>query len=158
QHLPDDLDPEIRNLVESNLGETARTEGPATLLRHGDAFVQRLSADGSEPKDAAQPNNSLVFRRNLNGSMSFRGHLAGPLAELFEQLLDKGARPSDLDPRAIDERYGDSFAALVHRAADPQGGARAQIIMTMDYDALLDGLASVGDTRSLTPQQARLAA
>src|SRR4051794_2751284 len=49
QHLPTDLDPDIRELVESNLGETARTEGPATLLRHGNTFVQRLNPDGDEP-------------------------------------------------------------------------------------------------------------
>ncbi|HET6344194.1 MAG TPA: DUF222 domain-containing protein, partial [Myxococcota bacterium] len=161
QHLPADLDAETRELVESNLGETARTEGPATLLRHGNTFVQRLNPDGDEPKDAAQPANSLVFRRHVNGTMSFRGHLAAPTAELFEQLLDKGATPSDLDHRTVEERYGDAFADLVHRAADPQGGARAQLVVSMDYNALLEGLgpaATLGNGRPLTPEQVRLAA
>ncbi|HET6345274.1 MAG TPA: DUF222 domain-containing protein, partial [Myxococcota bacterium] len=161
QHLPADLDTETRELVESNLGETARTEGPATLLRHGNTFVQRLNPDGDEPKDTAQPANSLVFRRHVNGTMSFRGHLAAPTAELFEQLLDKGATPSDLDHRTVEERSGDAFADLVHRAADPQGGARAQLVVSMDYNALLDGLgaaATLDNGHPLTPEQVRLAA
>ncbi|HET6346791.1 MAG TPA: DUF222 domain-containing protein, partial [Myxococcota bacterium] len=161
QHLPADLDPDTRDLVESTLGETARTETPATLLRHGNAFAQRLNPDGNEPRDTAQPANSLVFRRHVNGSMSFGGRVAAPTAELFEQLLDKGATPSDLDTRTAEERYGDAFADLVHRAADPQGGARAQIILTLDYQRLLEGLgpaATLDNGNPLSPEQTRLAA
>ena len=161
QHLPTDLDPATRDLVESNLGQAARTESPTTLRRHGNTFVQRLNPDGDESKDTAQPANSLVFRRHLNGTMSFRGHVAAPTAELFEQLLDKSAAPSDQDTRPVDERSGDAFADLIHRAADPQGGARAQIILTVDYQALLNGLGSAAPTANghpLTSDRARLAA
>src|SRR2546421_1074827 len=140
KQLPDSVDAATRELVEANLGETARSENPLTVHRHGEMFLQRLHPDGQEPTDAAEPTNSFAFTRTRMGGMSFRGHLAPATAELFEQLLDKGAKPTQADTRTRDERYGDAFAELVYRAADPQGGARTHITVTMDYHTLVDGI------------------
>src|SRR6266513_5831783 len=81
KQLPDSLNADTRELVEANLGETARSENPLT--------VQRLNPDGQEPTDSAELANSLKFTRTRRGDMTFRGHLAPATAELFEQLLDK---------------------------------------------------------------------
>src|SRR2546423_11815246 len=140
KQLPDTIDADTRELVEANLGETARSENPLTVHRHGEMFLQRLNPDGQGPTDPAELANSFVFTRTRTGSMTFRGHLASATAELFEQLLDKGAKPTQADVRSREERYGDAFAELVHRAADPQGGARTHITVTMDYHTLLDGI------------------
>src|SRR5256885_14957446 len=90
KQLPESVDPETRELVEANLGETARSENPLTVHRHGEMFLQRLNPDGQEPTDSAELANSFTFSRTRRGGMTFRGHLAPATAEVFEQLLDKG--------------------------------------------------------------------
>src|SRR5256885_8913755 len=90
KQLPESVDADTRELVEANLGETARSENPLTVHRHGEMFLQRLNPDGQEPTDSAELANSFTFSRTRRGGMTFRGHLAPATAELFHQLLDKG--------------------------------------------------------------------
>src|SRR5262245_54411990 len=157
KQLPDVVEPSIRELVETTLGETARVENPATVQQHANLFLARLHPDGTEPQDAVEPANAFAFTRTPGGSMRFRGQLEPVTAELFEQLLDKGAKPTELDDRSPDERYGDALAELVHRAADPQGGAKARIHVHMDQDWLLEGIgkAELESGCPLAPQKLR---
>src|SRR6266513_4379275 len=68
KQLPDTIDADTRELVEANLGETARSENPLTVHRHGEMFLQRLNPDGQEPTDPAEPTNSFTFTRTRAGS------------------------------------------------------------------------------------------
>jgi hypothetical protein len=157
KRLPDTVEPGVRELVETTLGETARSENPNTVLEHGVQFLRHLDPDGTQPKDAVEPSNTFVFTRILNGSMRFRGQLEPATAELLQQLLDKDATPTKLDDRSPDERYGDALAELVHRAADPQGGAKTRIHVLMDQDWLLQGIgmAELESGCPLAPQKLR---
>src|SRR2546429_713639 len=72
KQLPDSVDADTRELVEANLGETARSENPLTVHRHGEMFLQRLNPDGQRPTDPVELANSFVFTRTRTGSMTFR--------------------------------------------------------------------------------------
>ena len=144
KQIPDSVDVGVRELVESTLAETARSDNPHTVHRHGEIFLQRLNPDGDQPADdPTTPRNSFSYGRVRNGSMTFRGHLEPHTAELLEQMLDKDATPpadSTLDPRSQDERLGDALADIVHRAANPHGGTRAQLTVLLDLNTLIDGI------------------
>src|SRR2546421_12943714 len=61
KQLPESVDADTRELVESNLGETARSENPLTVHRHGEMVLQRVNPDGQEPTDSAEAANSFAF-------------------------------------------------------------------------------------------------
>ena len=74
------------------------------------------------------------------GRMSFKGDIEPETAAVFEELLDKGSRPDKNDPRSKKERLGDAFCDLVDRAANPAGDAKAQLVVTMNINWLLEGI------------------
>ena len=143
QQIPDSVDLATRELVETTLADTARTENPYTVRRHGQILLQHLDPDGKEPTEPTVPANSFTFRRNRSGTMTFRGHLEPETAELLEQMLDKEAvRTAEpaLDPRPLPERWGDALADIVHRAANPQGGAKAVLTICLNINDLIGSL------------------
>jgi uncharacterized protein DUF222/HNH endonuclease len=161
--IPDTADLAARELVESTLAESARTLNPKTVREHAAILLQHLDQDGTEPaEDTPQPLNSLSCRRNRDGSLKFVGQLDPETADLLEQMLVKWGSPRRLsddipDPRSVRERHGDALSQIVHRAANPHGGARARITVTLDLGKLLDGIgtATLSSGCPLAPKAVR---
>src|SRR5256714_11666356 len=76
KQLPESVDADTRELVESKLGETARSENPLTLHLHGEMVLLRRNPDGQEPTDPAEPTNSFSYSRTRRGGITFRVHFA----------------------------------------------------------------------------------
>src|SRR6266498_3864982 len=163
KQIPDTADLAARELVESTLAETARTLHPTTVREHGAILLQHLDSDGEEPiEDKPQPMNSLTCRRTRDGSLKFVGQLEPETADLLEQMLAAWGAPRRLsddlpDPRSVRERHGDALSEIVHRAANPKGGAKARLIVTVDFNMLLDGIgtATLSGGCPLTPKTVR---
>src|SRR5882762_2556288 len=137
--LPDTVELGARDLVEKTLANAARHDNPHSVAAQGAILLQHLHPDGDQPEDElAEPKNSLSYRRSSNGTMNFRGHVDPETAELFETLLDKGSKPEPHETRSKDERQGDAFCDLILRAANPRGGAKAQLTVFLDLNTLID--------------------
>jgi len=158
-----DVPDAARELVETTLGETAKSVNPGVVRKHGAILLQRLDPDGKEPgEEAPQPMNSLTCRRTRDGSLKFVGQVDPETGDLLEQLLFKFGKPRKLsldlpDPRSVRERHGDAFSEIVHRSANPKGGARARLTVTLDLNMLVDGIgtATLSSGCPLSPKAVR---
>lgn len=142
-----------RELVESTLAEQARTSHPLLVRRAGDHLLARLDQDGENPHveaDQAEPVNSFKSRRNRDGRMEFSGSIEPEAAEELQELLDAFGKPQPLaegvpDPRPVQQRHGDAFTDIIHRAAQgddlpTRGGEKPHLSIFLDLNTLVDGV------------------
>src|SRR3954454_22412584 len=68
---------QIRENVEAQLADTARSSHPKVVERQAIELLAELDQDGTEPDEAtlAEPKNLFTSRRTPDGRMSFRGEL-----------------------------------------------------------------------------------
>lgn len=149
--LPTWATTETRDLVESTLAETARSESPRVVREQGRILLDRIDQDGPEPReDPVDTGNLLRYRRLPGGGVSFRGQFDADTAGAFEALLGPVAKPQPMaegvpDPRTLEQREGDGLAAIIQLAANSggaptQGGVKPHLAATLDYQALADGV------------------
>src|SRR5437660_2497603 len=140
--VPDTAPLGSRELVESTLAEAARTLDAKAVLEQGKVLLQHLDAAGTHPNDRQpEPRNSFAYQMSRDGRMRFKGEIEPETPAVFEELLDKCRTPDGgADPRSKRERLGDAFCDLVDRAANPDGDAKAQLVVSMNIDWLIDGI------------------
>ncbi len=159
---------EHREVVESTLAETARSESPRVVREHGRILLDRIDQDGPEPRDQpAATGNALRYRRLPGGGVSFRGQFDRETASTLEALLGPLAKPQPPaegmpDPRTLEQREGDGLAAVIQLAADSgaapiRGGVKPHLTVTLDYRVLAEqvGTATLDDGSTLTAATAR---
>jgi hypothetical protein len=160
--LPGWASVEHRDLLETTLAETARTETPRVVREHGRILLDRIDQDGPQPSDDEEPEtgNEFRYRREPGGGMSFRGRLDPETASTLDALLGPLAKPQQTDGipdlRTPEQRLGDGVAAIIHLAAntgDPpaRGGVKPHLSVTLDYQVLADrvGTATLEDGSTL---------
>jgi hypothetical protein len=166
--LPEWATVEHRELVESTLAETARTETPRVVREHGRILLDRIDQDGTEPRDdePAEAGNLFRYRRLPGGGMTFRGRLDSETAGTLDALLGPLAKPQQTDGipdlRAPEQRVGDGLAAIIHLAADSgaapaRGGVKPHFTVTVDYQVLAAqvGTATLDDGSTIPAVTAR---
>jgi hypothetical protein len=160
--LPDWATIEHRELLETTLAETARTETPRTVREHGRILLDRIDQDGTHPTDDEEPEagNEFRYRREPGGGMSFRGRLDPETASTLDALLGPLAKPQHTDGvpdlRSPEQRLGDGVAAIIHLAANAgdapvRGGVKPHLTVTLDYQVLAErvGTATLEDGSTL---------
>jgi len=148
KQIPDWASTETRDLVEKTLADTARSENSRVVRKHGDILLDRIDQSGANPREEqrdTEPGNIFRYRRIRGGRMKFTGEVEPETAELLEALVEKLGKPETVapgipDPRPVEERHGDAFAEIVHRAANPRGHARAHLSVHLTLNQLLDGI------------------
>jgi hypothetical protein len=165
--LPDWAGVEHRELVESTLAETARSENPRVVREHGRILLDRIDQDGTEPDDEpAETGNEFRYRRLPGGGMSFRGRLDAEAASTLDALLGPLAKPQQTDGipdlRAPEQRVGDGVAAIIQLAANAgdapaRGGVKPHLTVTLDYRVLAEqvGTATLEDGSTLAAATVR---
>jgi hypothetical protein len=149
---------EHRELLETTLAETARTETPRVVREHGRILLDRIDQDGPLPSDEEEPEagNEFRYRREPGGGMSFRGRLDPETASTLDALLGPLAKPQQTDGvpdlRTPEQRLGDGVAAIIHLAANTgdaptRGGVKPHLTVTVDYQVLAErvGTATLED-------------
>ena len=165
--LPEWATVEHRELVESTLAETARSEAPRVVREHGRILLERIDQDGTEPSDEpAEAGNVFRYRRLPGGGMAFRGRLDPETAGTLDALLGPLAKPQHTDgipdPRAPEQRVGDGLAAIIHLAATcgdapTRGGVKPHLTVTVGYHVLAGqvGAATLDDGSALSAATVR---
>jgi hypothetical protein len=156
KEIPDTAPLGARELVESTLANAARALNAHAVREHGKVLLNQLDPDGAAPRDDVDtvPVNSFSYRIARNGRMRFTGDLEPEAAALFEHMLQRESLP---DARPTRERFGDVVADIIHRAANPTGGAKARLTVFLDQQALIDavGTATLDTGCTLSPEALR---
>ena len=153
KQLPDWATLEHRELLETTLGETARSHDPKVVREHGTVLLQRIDSDGTDPhteQREAEPVNTFRYKRTADGGMDYSGHLEREAADELEALFGPLAKPAPSaegvpDPRPARQRNGDAISAIVHLAvaagnAPVHGGERPNLNVFLDYGMLAEGV------------------
>jgi hypothetical protein len=149
KQLPTWASLEHRELLETTLGETARSSSAAVVREHGRVLLDRINADGTDPfleEQEAEPVNVFRYKLLRSGRMRFSGEVDTETGEELLALFGPLAKPTPLaddvpDPRPAEQRHGDAFADVVHLAvtageAPVQGGVKPHLNVIFNYDLL----------------------
>ncbi|MGC3994531.1 MAG: DUF222 domain-containing protein [Propionicimonas sp.] len=133
-------------------GDVLAAVAPASA---DEQLEQRLQREA----EAAHRNRSLVFFRDGNGSVSFRGSLPRTDAEAWLVQLDaymesqRRTALEERDPLAVSptpgQRRADALVAMIRdrergRQGPSVGGDRPRVVVTLDHEALRRGAAGAG--------------
>jgi hypothetical protein len=153
KQLPDWATLEHRELVETTLGETARTHSSSVVREHGLVLLNRINSDGTNPlleDHEAEPANTFRYKLLPTGRIKYSGEADTETAEELLALFGPLAKPTPPapgvpDPRPIEQRQGDAFAAVVHLAvtagdAPVHGGIKPHLNVILDHTILTKGL------------------
>src|SRR5204863_9084710 len=119
KQLPSWASLEPRELVESSLGETARTHSSSVVREHGLVLLNRILHDGTNPlleDHETEPGNTFRYKLLPTGRIKYSGEADTETAEELLALFGPLAKPTPAapgvpDPRSIEQRQGDAFAA-----------------------------------------------
>jgi hypothetical protein len=114
KQLPEWATLEHRELVETTLGETARTHSSAVVREHGLVLLNRILKDGTDPHlldQEAEPGNTFRYKLLPTGRIKYSGEADTETAEELVALFGPLAKPSPPapgvpDPRPIEQRQG----------------------------------------------------
>jgi hypothetical protein len=148
--IPDTAPLGARESVEATLAQAARTTDANAVREQGKLLLNHLDPDGPQPvddEDRTELRNTFSYRIARNGRMRFTGDLEPESAAVFEQMLQRESKPQPPakhlpDPRTPRERFGDAVAGIIHRAANPRGGAKAHLTVFLDLHELTDKVAT----------------
>ncbi|MFL6143084.1 MAG: DUF222 domain-containing protein [Labedaea sp.] len=142
-----------RELLESTLAETARTHSPAVVRDHGRVLLNRINQDGTDPHPhdhEAEPRNTFRYTLLPTGRIKYTGEGDPETAEELVALFGPLAKPTAAaegvpDPRPVEQRQGDAFAAVVHLAvtagdAPVHGGIKPHLNVILDHTTLVKGV------------------
>ncbi len=165
-----------------------RAEGQQAMIRHaaqldpdglskiGDRLFETLDPDAADDREAkrferaqrhAEQDRAFTLTDNGDGRVRVTGWLTRDAAAIVNAALDPLSKPAgaDLDPTTPTQRRADALvdicaSALNTGALPDNGGDRPQVVVTLNYDALLRqlGTATLDDGTRLTATQARMAA
>lgn len=143
-HTPDDL----RGTVEDALVDLARTRPPFLVGRAVDHILEMLGVDGESEaaRERRYAERGVGVDETIGGIGSLNGTLTPEVREKLTLALDTAGTPAADDPRSRRQRWHDALGEiagfyLAHTdAASPVNGERPRIVVTIDYDALVDRL------------------
>ncbi len=142
--------------AEQSMVQAARQMSPSNLQAMGVQVRNILDTDGPEPReDAARQREDLWLKKTEDG-VKFGGNLAGEHAELFQTLIQAGAKPhktvdGDPDPRPRGKRQADALTDALNIAAGTGdlpacGGIKPHITVIINLDDLITaGKTATGD-------------
>jgi hypothetical protein len=175
--LPADLDPTVVATAEERLVAEATRFGPRQLRVLGRRILDILAPGVGEDHERralereeahAAAVTALTSRRRGDGTTDLRIRVPEPVADRLLTYLEAFTSPrqTPTDRRPHDQKLGHAFAAFLE-TVDPHrmplhGGDATTVIITIDHQTLLDGLAAagvalVGDTPITAAQARRLA-
>jgi Domain of unknown function (DUF222)/HNH endonuclease len=148
KEIPDTAPLGAQERVEATLAQAARSMDALAVREQGKHLLNHLDPDGKPPadEDPTELRNTFAYRMGRDGRMRFTGDLEPETAAVFERMVLRESKPQppakDVpDPRSARERFGDAVADIIHRAANPKGGAKAQLTVFLDFQALTDAVA-----------------
>jgi hypothetical protein len=153
--LPAAVPMALETEIESIRVDVARAEGTVSVVRRGAEIVHRFAPEQLEEDEERQ-----VARRNLrlasrhDGSLAIHGLLDREAGELVMAVLGPLAAPQARtdgipDLREAGRRYADALVQLCQTTSDVLSdvhGERPQLVVTIDFDALLGTLSTLGRT------------
>lgn len=177
ERLPEGLDAERREGVAAHLVGLAAEFNPSGLRRLVNRAVEAVAPEVAEAADAAaleraersqQRSRYLSWRRDWDGGLLLSGKLPAEGGELFvTHLASLAARQRARDALAgvetsLSQAAADVLGGVVaHHATCPgdhPGDAGVRVLVTLDYDRLLEqlsGHALVGSGEPVTPALVR---
>ncbi|MGH3692782.1 MAG: DUF222 domain-containing protein [Pseudonocardiaceae bacterium] len=171
--LPSSASPSEREWAEATLAEHAQNFDPRRLSVIARRVLDKLDPDGpapAEPDDPCPAAGELRIRDRRDGGISIEGWLDELHGAAFRGLIEQLAAPRPLtetlpDPRTAEQRNADALVEVCELARgndqiSSAGGEPPHVTVTLDYQALLDGLsgARLDYGQRLSATQARLAA
>ncbi|MCP3801484.1 HNH endonuclease [Allokutzneria sp. A3M-2-11 16] len=141
---------EVRTEAEAALAGHARSLNHKELEKAGRHLRALVDPDGvfREEQEAIAKRDLTIFRKP-NGSIGLRGVLDPEAAEAFLAAMHALAKPRTVDgvkdERRTGQRYADALTDMVRMAMacgklPSSGGERAQVIVTISYEAFRDGM------------------
>ncbi len=142
--------------AEQRMVQAAQRMCPSELRSMGVQVRNILDTDGPEPReDAARQKEDLWLKKTEDG-VRFGGNLAAENAELFQTLIQAGAKPhkaadGEPDPRSRGKRHADALVDVLNIAAGSgelpgRGAIKPHITVIINLDDLINaGKNATGD-------------
>ncbi len=157
--LPDEAGTDVRHQAEQVLVADARVFHPKDLAGLGRSILNAVDPDLADrilakklAADEARANRQreLTLTDDPHGLGTWiRGRLDPVTADMFRTALEPLSKPMPTtadgpDPRTASQRLGDGFAELLRRylasgESPTQGGEKPHLIITIDWDDLVNG-------------------